>query len=140
LGGNRGTPWRVRLNLMLTMLLGGLWHGAALNFVFWGAWHGLLLILAHAKGNDAPASFGERMRRRLVCFHVVVFSWLLFRTSTWGQLTTFVWRLLSFTGGRALHPIYYAVLGLAFLAHFTPKEWAEWGLVSWQRVPAPVQG
>ena len=50
LGGNRRGPWRTRLNLMLTMLLGGLWHGAAWHFVWWGAWHGLGLVLTRGRG------------------------------------------------------------------------------------------
>jgi alginate O-acetyltransferase complex protein AlgI len=47
LGGNRCPPWRQRLNLMLTMLLGGLWHGAAWNFVLWGGLHGAALVIEH---------------------------------------------------------------------------------------------
>ncbi len=48
LGGNRRGPARRQLNLLLTMLLGGLWHGAAWTFVGWGALHGLYLVLNHA--------------------------------------------------------------------------------------------
>ena len=45
LGGNRLGPWRTRFNLMVTMVLGGLWHGANLTYVVWGAYHGFLLIV-----------------------------------------------------------------------------------------------
>ena len=50
LGGNRGTEVRTYVNLMLTMLLGGLWHGASWNYVIWGAYHGVLLALARIIG------------------------------------------------------------------------------------------
>src|SRR5436190_1918814 len=48
LGGNRGGPARVAVNVFVTMLLGGLWHGAAWNFVLWGAWHGAALVVERA--------------------------------------------------------------------------------------------
>ncbi|MEZ4820506.1 MAG: MBOAT family O-acyltransferase [Bdellovibrionota bacterium] len=47
LGGNRCSPQRQKLNLMLTMMLGGLWHGASWNFLVWGIYHGLLLLIYH---------------------------------------------------------------------------------------------
>ena len=59
LGGNRRGEWRTRLNLMLTMLLGGLWHGAAWNFVIWGGIHGTALVVGHprrAKAGPGPAA------------------------------------------------------------------------------------
>ena len=48
LGGSRHGPWRTARNLMITMLLGGLWHGAAWGFVLWGGLHGAALVLDHA--------------------------------------------------------------------------------------------
>ena len=80
LGGNRGTKARVTRNLMITMLLGGLWHGAALNFILWGGYHGLLLVLARGQSrSDMPAPLRVRLRQRFVCFHLVVLGWLFFR-------------------------------------------------------------
>ena len=56
LGGNRGGRWMVYRNLMITMVLAGLWHGAAWTFVLWGAFHGLGLVAEHAlEGRVAPA-------------------------------------------------------------------------------------
>ena len=69
-----------------------------------------------------------------------MFSWLLFRATSWGQLRAFVHGLLSFTGGTVLHPIYYGVLGLACLTHFTPEGWADRALECWQGTSAPLQG
>jgi len=83
LGGNRSGN-RTR-NLMVTMLLGGLWHGAAWLFVFWGAWHGLLLVLFHAakKRNLWPSQqsgLGYWLGRHLT-FFLVVLGWVLFRAA-----------------------------------------------------------
>jgi D-alanyl-lipoteichoic acid acyltransferase DltB (MBOAT superfamily) len=80
LGGSRGgSKWLTYRNLMITMVLGGLWHGAAWTFVLWGTFHGVCLCLEHA--------FGGRFRlpgwlRWLVTFNLVVFAWILFRSPT----------------------------------------------------------
>ena len=58
LGGNRRGEWRTRGNLMLTMLLGGLWHGAAWNFVIWGGIHGTALVLERSRRGDADSDRG----------------------------------------------------------------------------------
>ncbi len=87
LGGNRKGTVRRYMNLMLTMLLGGLWHGAGLNFVIWGALHGMYLILNH--GWDALASAlhfprNSRAWRTLsiaLTFVSVCFAWVFFRAT-----------------------------------------------------------
>ncbi len=77
LGGNRGGAWQTNRNLMLTMLIGGLWHGANWTFILWGAYHGILLIghrfLGH-RWNNLPRSF-----RQPAFFLLVVIGWVLFR-------------------------------------------------------------
>jgi D-alanyl-lipoteichoic acid acyltransferase DltB (MBOAT superfamily) len=89
LGGNRRGAARRYLNLMLTMVLGGLWHGAAWTFVAWGALHGFYLVVHHA-WRAAAAALGlagrggtpGRWAGRLVTFVAVVFGWVLFRAET----------------------------------------------------------
>ena len=83
LGGNRKGNARTAVNLMLTMLLGGLWHGAAWNFVLWGGYHGLLLVLcrATASSTQAPAG-GRRVLQTVGTFLLVLFGWLLFRADS----------------------------------------------------------
>jgi D-alanyl-lipoteichoic acid acyltransferase DltB (MBOAT superfamily) len=83
LGGNRnGKQYR---NLMITMLLGGLWHGAAWLFVIWGAWHGLLLVVFHAARNLGilPNKVGPTgyWIGRTVTFLLVVVGWVFFRAA-----------------------------------------------------------
>lgn len=87
LGGSRAGATRTRVNLLLTFLLGGLWHGAAWTFVLWGAFHGIYLslerIVRRAFGlSEKPADVHSGFRTflgQLWIFHVVCFSWLLFR-------------------------------------------------------------
>lgn len=140
LGGNRGSPARVRFNLMMTMFLGGLWHGAALNFVFWGVWHGLLLIVYREFEKHKPAGFfANAAVQRLFCFHLIVFSWLLFRIDGWDKLVVYVKGLLSFTGGTVIQPVYFAILALAAASHFITKEWLDQALLRLTHLPVPVQ-
>jgi len=96
LGGNRHGNLLTYRNLMLTMLLGGLWHGAAWTFVVWGALQGVMLSverLAAARGllRSEPASNASRWFRIIVTFHLVCLSWLLFRAESMTQ----VWTMLA---------------------------------------------
>ena len=83
LGGNRGTARRTSINLLLTMLLGGLWHGAAWNYVWWGAYHGALLVghrwLAPASSAPTGSTRWRRLGAMMVMFQFTLFGWLLFR-------------------------------------------------------------
>ncbi|MBU1432490.1 MBOAT family protein, partial [Myxococcota bacterium] len=106
LGGNRGGWFYVRRNLMLTMLLGGLWHGAAWNFVLWGAWHGLLLIALRPRiFSDLRAwmdrrwwsRWGGLILRRFAFFHLVMISWALFRAASLKDSLIVVGKLIDFT-------------------------------------------
>ena len=85
LGGNRGGTLFTYRNLMLTMLLGGLWHGANWTFLAWGAFHGLILCAYRPfrGGRDAPPTrWLLRLIKIVIMFHLVCFSWLLFRAET----------------------------------------------------------
>lgn len=94
LGGNRNGQWNTYRNMMLTMVLGGLWHGAAWNFVLWGAYHGAILILyRHFDRSDAyrnPLS-GEYSRinifiRWCLMISITLYGWLLFRSNSLDQI------------------------------------------------------
>jgi alginate O-acetyltransferase complex protein AlgI len=101
LGGNR--HGRVYRNLLLTMVLGGLWHGARMNFVGWGLYQGLLLCLHRwleptldritPKGHRAQAAF--TFLSWLVFFHLVCYGWLLFRAETGAQIVALSGALLT---------------------------------------------
>jgi len=87
LGGNRGGPVATYRNLMLTMLLGGLWHGANWTFIAWGGYHGALLALERALGvgraRDASPPRGvRRVAATALTFALVLAGWVLFRAQT----------------------------------------------------------
>ena len=98
LGGNRrGSLFTLR-NLMLTMILGGLWHGAGWRFVLWGAYHGLLLVVYRLLGNW----FGGRLRlpngigmlwsifKVVLMFSLFTAGWIIFRSTSWEQMVYFI--------------------------------------------------
>jgi D-alanyl-lipoteichoic acid acyltransferase DltB (MBOAT superfamily) len=89
LGGNRKGPARRYLNLMVTMLLGGLWHGAGWTFVFWGALHGIYLIVHQAwmkfrgvaKGEPHSVAAWTPYASRTLTFLAVIVAWVFFRSA-----------------------------------------------------------
>ncbi len=80
LGGNRGGRWRTYRNLMITMILGGLWHGPAWTFLIWGAFHGTGLVTEHALGGRIGRHTPTWLRW-FVTFNLVCFGWILFRST-----------------------------------------------------------
>jgi alginate O-acetyltransferase complex protein AlgI len=84
LGGNRVAPWRMYSNLFLTMVLGGLWHGANFTFVAWGAYHGALLVLERAAGPQRLSTLAV-VPRQAATFLLVVVGWVIFRSDSLAQ-------------------------------------------------------
>jgi len=97
LGGNRKGTLITYRNLMLTMVLGGLWHGAAWTFVIWGAIHGIGLALERALG-WRPTSPAAKWFGRLLTFHVVCFAWIFFRADSFARAVTVLERLFTAWG------------------------------------------
>jgi alginate O-acetyltransferase complex protein AlgI len=81
LGGNRKGPRRTYVNLIVVMLLGGLWHGANWTFVAWGAYHGILLAAERYRGKRSAYQRWPRAVRVATTFVLVLFSWVLFRSA-----------------------------------------------------------
>ncbi|RBJ83610.1 MBOAT family protein [Pseudomonas sp. MWU12-2534b] len=123
LGGNRGPVWRGNLNMLLAMLISGLWHGASANFIIWGALHGVGLALYKfcspllARG---PSWIGSDLAARLLTFHYVAFAWIFFRCATLSDAMDMLSGLggLSFAGlaGSAL-----SLLGCLLFVAFYPR-------------------
>ncbi|MCV9921235.1 MBOAT family protein [Pseudomonas sp. BT-42-2] len=85
LGGNRQGVWRGNLNMLLAMLVSGLWHGASLNFIIWGALHGVGLAIYKLFDQLLPGFArlpGAGLLARLLTFHYVAFAWIFFRSPT----------------------------------------------------------
>jgi len=102
LGGSRGSKWLNYRNLVITMTLGGLWHGAAMHFLVWGVYHGVLLLLhkefqtvakASVWLSQALASKGGRVFAMVLTFHAVCIGWVLFRAETMTCAATMLKRL-----------------------------------------------
>jgi D-alanyl-lipoteichoic acid acyltransferase DltB (MBOAT superfamily) len=146
LGGNRHGRARTYFNLLITMLLGGLWHGANLTFVVWGALHGALLVVTRAfqelRGarQDTPPSGVVRAVSVLLTFHAVCFCWLFFRSRSLDDALLMLGRLASFS---TFHPNLDArvlgVLAIGLISHYCPERWYERLLGGFARMPAPLQ-
>ena len=113
LGGSRHGPWKTARNLMLTMLLGGLWHGANWTFIIWGGFHGAWLVIHRLISQDKPVRNGPvaSALKMLATFHLVCFGWLFFRAEnvtqafgmlarlahgwTWSPLATYAFTLIA---------------------------------------------
>ena len=119
LGGNRHGRGRTYLNLGLTMLLGGLWHGAAWTFVFWGAWHGAALAL-HRWLRETGRLEGLPLRLRqfggwATTLFVVLIGWVFFRAQGFGAALALLEQMFLPSGGVSW-PFPFAVLAIALVA------------------------
>ena len=99
LGGNRHGPIRTYRNLLLTMVLGGLWHGANWTFVAWGAWHGAILAVERLLGVDASPRGFSAWRWALTLL-LVMLGWVAFRAPTIGEAGTLYAAMFSFADGQ----------------------------------------
>ena len=136
LGGNRKGKVRTYVNLLLTMVLGGLWHGAAVRFVLWGALHGVALALhkmwmaiipwAKAKGEDMNPLF--RILGWLLTFNVVCLGWLLFRAEDMQTVQVMLYQIANNFNVAIIPQViegYKFVIGLIVLGyfmHFIPEK------------------
>jgi alginate O-acetyltransferase complex protein AlgI len=122
LGGGRGGTWMTYRNLMITMLLGGLWHGANWTFVAWGGYHGALLCATRVFRQQLEA--WPNLLRRVVTFLLVVLGWVLFRATSFGMAAGMLHTMFSLTPGPALSGGLLLVILLcvaAPLAHLGPN-------------------
>ncbi len=122
LGGNRGGALATVRNVMITMLLGGLWHGAAWTFVLWGLLHGTALGLERWAGRAWQAV--PRAVRILIVFHTVCGAWILFRSADLASVLDYGHGLAfgGFGGAETLltWPL-VALIALVLVAQFTPE-------------------
>ncbi|MDH4079441.1 MAG: hypothetical protein OEU68_06460 [Nitrospira sp.] len=97
LGGNRAGESATYRNMMITMVLGGLWHGANWTFLLWGFFHGALLCVYRlfSWGQSISVTLAGRAWRVVLMFHFVCFGWLLFRAESMSQVAAFVGLILT---------------------------------------------
>jgi D-alanyl-lipoteichoic acid acyltransferase DltB (MBOAT superfamily) len=135
LGGNRKGPARRYLNLFITMLLGGFWHGAGWTFIVWGCLHGAYLAINHLwhdlrrrLGHDlAQSSWQGRALGRLITFLAVLVGWVFFRAADFGSAERILAAMIGFRGFE-LSDFYAAVVSQSDAA-----QWLE--LIRGVRVP-----
>lgn len=125
LGGNRRGTTRTYSNLAITMLLGGLWHGASWNFVIWGGLHGLLLVvhrLVGRKNVDTQTPLGWRDLPKVIAFfNLVCLIWVFFRAPTLDLALLYFERLFSFSNPYGVPYIQVAVVALCIGLHFAER-------------------
>ena len=134
LGGNRKGRVRTYVNLLLTMLLGGLWHGAAVRFILWGGLHGAALALhkiwmAAVPGAKADGSQMHRLSRIggiLLTFNLVCFGWLMFRAESMQTVSLMLHQIFHNFNAPMIPQVVagyagvFALIATGYLLHFLP--------------------
>jgi len=122
LGGNRKGQARTYVNLMITMLLGGLWHGASWNFVIWGGLHGIYLavhkFLSKGKTEYDPITRLKDIPKVLLTFVLVAFTWLFFRATSWESTQLIFSAILDWQASEYAH-IFIQIVASYFILNFT---------------------
>lgn len=153
LGGNRKGKVRTYVNLFITMLLGGLWHGASIRFILWGALHGVALaihkfIMGRFKGfkqTGEEMSFFRRLAETVITFHLVCFGWILFRADSMQTVREILTQIFTnfhpeiFIQFATGYSVVFSLMVIGYFFHFMPKKVDHFmqGLVT--RSPLAVQ-
>jgi D-alanyl-lipoteichoic acid acyltransferase DltB (MBOAT superfamily) len=149
LGGNRKGKFRTIVNILVTMLLGGLWHGANLRFIIWGGLHGIALSF----NKLWSYIFGERTNRGRIrtaisvflTFQFVSFCWIFFRTQDTHGVLLMMRQIIydfmpaSFTTVLAAYGGAFALMAAGYLIHFLPERVKESYRGLFIRIPLPAQ-
>jgi D-alanyl-lipoteichoic acid acyltransferase DltB (MBOAT superfamily) len=145
LGGNRGSSRSTYANLMITMLLGGLWHGASWTFVFWGFLHGFGLAVTRAwermQPKGAKPGLAGRVVGTFVTFHYVCLAWVFFRAPTFKQAVLVLKQIATLTTFHPnLPPLVAGLLVVALASHYVPEDTYQRARRGFTGLPAPAQG
>ena len=151
LGGNRKGKIRTYINLIITMLLGGLWHGASWNFIVWGGLHGFALAVhkffrSLLKRDKHYRCTGiKKFFAVVITFHFVCFCWIFFRNTSFEGSVTMINQIFT-----AFHPEVFvqlvsgywkvfALMALGFALHWCPDSWQDACSRTMVRMPLPAQ-
>ncbi|MCC7401410.1 MAG: MBOAT family protein [Chitinophagaceae bacterium] len=148
LGGNRKGVVRTYVNLMLTMLLGGLWHGASWNFIVWGGLHGAALAF-HRIWKQKTEKLLKPVKNSvlvnalsvLITFHFVCFCWIFFKSSNFTIAGDMIYQILhsfDLSVWKAFFSNYKPVLALmvlAYLLHAIPDDLADRVISRFRKIP-----
>lgn len=146
LGGSR-SKWRSRvyINLFITMVLGGLWHGANWTFAIWGLFHGMLIVINRMRRDGNRFKFKEdcsaahKLLQTIITFHLVCVGWIFFRSETFSKAIAIFKKLAALdVSGSVEGTGALIMLCIAVASHFVRGRWK---LESWFiSLPRPVQG
>lgn len=138
LGGNKAGKVRQYVNLMITMLLGGLWHGASSKFILWGGMHGIALALDKAKMEwlkrmnlTLKDNWLYRLGGWIFTFHLVAFCWVFFRASSFENASSVLHQIASnFNAALFIqvangYKAVFLLLLLGYLIHFIPASFED---------------
>ncbi|MDR1225832.1 MAG: MBOAT family protein [Prevotellaceae bacterium] len=136
LGGNRNGRVRTYINLIITMLLGGLWHGASYKFIAWGAMHGIALAVNRFT-KEHFSVFSRKFAlpkalKVLITFHFVCLAWIFFRASSMAAALEIIGRICSEFYVRFIPEILlgyktvFLLMAAAFTIHFLPLRFKSW--------------
>lgn len=151
LGGNRKGKLRTYINLVLTMLLGGLWHGASWNFVVWGGLHGAALALHKGLRSllHRPKQYRSTGWRKvaavLITFHFVCLCWIFFRNSTFDGSISMISQIFTSFHPELASQLFvgywkvFALMGIGYLLHWCPDSWQNACSRGMVRMPVVVQ-
>ncbi len=157
LGGNRKGRLRTYINLLLTMVLGGLWHGASWNFVFWGGLHGVALALdklfqtlfrKRSRPEGSTSSKPHPLLQALgvlLTYNFVSFAWIFFRSRSFNDAATMLDRIFHhFKAGIILqwlaqNQMVAALIMIGYLSHWLPKKLSSGFEYSLRKSPLPLQ-
>jgi alginate O-acetyltransferase complex protein AlgI len=143
--GQRRSKWRVYPYLVLTMAIGGFWHGPNWTFLVWGLLHGTGLAVVHGfqalRGRRKPSTrLLPRMIKVLLTFHFVVFAWIFFRSPSLSGALDFLGQISSGTVSFGnVAPGFLIVLGVAIAAHYVPAKAYNFTVDIFSRSPAIAQ-
>jgi alginate O-acetyltransferase complex protein AlgI len=133
LGGNRRGKLRTYVNLMITMVLGGLWHGASWRFIIWGGLHGLALSLHKwyreraAKNRKTPVTTILKITKILITFHFVCLCWIFFRATSIEGVGQMLNQILFAFNGKVFfeflvgYKFVMMLIAMGYVLHFIPE-------------------
>jgi D-alanyl-lipoteichoic acid acyltransferase DltB (MBOAT superfamily) len=127
LGGNRKGKFRTYLNLAITMLLGGLWHGASLRFVIWGGLHGVALAFHKFISSKYELKPRWDFLGVLLTFHFVCFCWIFFRAADMESIGAMLGQIFFHFNGKiffqfiAGYKIVVMLMVIGYILHFIPQ-------------------
>lgn len=151
LGGNRKGKIRTYINLTLTMLLGGLWHGANWNFILWGGMHGLALVVHKIWCKIRHKEKGQtnkgivRIWSTIATFHFAALCWIFFRANSLETAFSILEQIFFDFRGQVFTQVIvgywgvFVLMGIGYLSHYMPDSWMKKGEVLMSKTPLVIQ-